>query len=183
MGGGGAKVVLYAGTLESYQGIPLLLESARYLPEGFRLVIVGGKPGQVEATRQLALERGVGERVLLIGQKPQSEIPYYMAAADVLVSPRSAGTNIPLKVYSYLRSGIPLVATDLPTHTQTLTSEIALLAPPQAEAFAAAIVSAVGEEGRRVAGAAVRFCSDNYSPERYRELVARAVACAVSTGR
>jgi len=158
----------------------LLLESARHLPPEFRLVIVGGKPLQVEATRRQAEALGVAERVCLTGQKPQADIPYYMAVADVLVSPRSAGTNIPLKVYSYLRSGIPLVATDLPTHTQTLTPDIALLAPPEPVAFAAALGEAVGESGRRVAAAAVRFCAERYTPERYRSLVASALERATS---
>ena len=39
---------------------------------------------------------------------------------DVLVSPRSRGTNTPLKIYQYLRSGKPIVATRLLTHTQVL---------------------------------------------------------------
>lgn len=180
VGGAGRKVILYAGTLEAYQGIPLLLESVRLLPPEFLLVIVGGKPSQVEATRRQAEALGVAERVCLTGQKPQADIPYYMAVADVLVSPRSAGTNIPLKIYSYLRSGIPVVATDLPTHTQTLTRDISLLAEPRAEPFAAAIVAAAGEEGKRVGGAAVRFCAERYAPERYRSLVAQALERAIS---
>ena len=36
------------------------------------------------------------------------------------VSPRSRGTNTPLKIYQYLRSGKPIVATRLLTHTQVL---------------------------------------------------------------
>ena len=35
----------------------------------------------------------------------------------MLVSPRSRGTNTPLKIYQYLRSGRPIVATRLLTHT------------------------------------------------------------------
>ena len=38
----------------------------------------------------------------------------------MLVSPRSRGTNTPLKIYQYLRSGKPIVATRLLTHTQVL---------------------------------------------------------------
>ena len=47
-------------------------------------------------------------------------------AADVLVSPRSTGTNTPLKIYQYLRSGRPIVATRLVTHTQVLNDEVAV---------------------------------------------------------
>ena len=58
----------------------------------------------------------------------------------MLVSPRIAGTNTPLKLYAYLKTGKPIVATDLPTHTQVLTSQTALLAPPDPRAFGQALL-------------------------------------------
>ena len=57
---------------------------------------------------------------IFAGERPADEIPAYLLAADVLVSPRSRGTNTPLKIYQYLRSGKPIVATRLLTHTQVL---------------------------------------------------------------
>jgi hypothetical protein len=45
-----------------------------------------------------------------------------------------------MKVFSYLDSGKPLLATDLLTHTQVLTLEVCLLRPATPEAFAAGIV-------------------------------------------
>lgn len=121
----------------------------------------------------------MSDRVRLLGRKPAAEIPHYLQAADVLVSPRTLGTNIPLKIYSYLASGVPVVATDLPTHTQTVTPDIAILAAPEPEAFAAGIARAAGPSGREVAGRARDFCMRNYTPARYRQLVAAALARAV----
>ena len=40
-----------------------------------------------------------------------------------------------MKIYSYLHSGVPTLATRLPTHTQVLSDEIALLAEPSPEEF------------------------------------------------
>ena len=56
----------------------------------------------------------------------------------LISSPRlaSAGTNTPLKIYSYLRAGKPIVATDLLTHTQVLDREVAILVRPEPGAFA-----------------------------------------------
>jgi glycosyltransferase involved in cell wall biosynthesis len=176
---GGKTIVMYTGTLETYQGIPLLLDSMQRLGGEYRLVLVGGTASQVEGLRLELAARGLAERVVLVGRQPADEIPYYLQAADVLVSPRTLGTNIPLKVYSYLASGVPVVATDLPTHTQTITSAIAVLARPEPDAFAAGIARAAGGEGRALAAAARDFCRRNYSPERYRELVAAALAKAV----
>jgi len=175
----GKKIVMYTGTLEPYQGIPLLLDSMALLGGEFRLVLVGGTPAQVEDLRRGLEARGLAGRVTLLGQKPAAEIPQYLQAADVLVSPRTLGTNIPLKIYSYLASGVPVVATDLPTHTQTISPAIAVLAAPVPEAFAAAIARAAGPAGREVAGRARDFCARNYTPARYRELVAAALAKAV----
>ncbi|MDD8012773.1 MAG: glycosyltransferase [Acidobacteriota bacterium] len=175
----GEKVVMYTGTLEPYQGVPLLLDSVARLPGDFRLVLVGGTANQVEDLRRGLAARGLTDRVALLGRKPAAEIPHYLRAADVLVSPRTLGTNIPLKIYSYLASGVPVVATDLPTHTQTVTADIAILAAPEPAALAAAIVRAAGVEGRRIAGQARDFCRENYTPERYRELVGAALAKAV----
>lgn len=174
----GRTLVLYAGTFEAYQGLPLLLESFALLDDSFRLLLVGGKEEQVEAMRRETAARGIGDRVVIQGRRPAEEMPWYLACADVLVSPRSRGTNIPLKIYSYLRSGVPVVATDLYTHTQSINGEIAVLTPPEPTAMAAAIRRAAGEEGRRVAAAAQRFCAENYSHARYRELVGAALAKA-----
>ncbi len=70
---------------------------------------------------------GVAASVVFAGQRPAEEIPAYLDAADVLVSPRSHGTNTPLKIYQYLRSGRPIVATRLLTHTQVLDDEVSIL--------------------------------------------------------
>ncbi len=176
---GRRTVVLYAGTLEAYQGMPLLLDSMKFLDDSYLLVLVGGDPDQVDRLRRALPGLGLEARVVLLGRRPAAEMPDYLKAADVLVSPRSRGTNIPLKIYSYLASGVPLVATDLPTHTQTLSPQIALLAKPEPQAFAAAIVRAAGPVGKAAAARARDFCRGHYTAERYRELVAAALAKAV----
>ena len=55
------------------------------------------------ATRRASA--GIGDVAIFAGERPAAEIPAYLLAADVLVSPRSRGTNTPLKIYQYLRSG------------------------------------------------------------------------------
>ncbi|MCX6553516.1 MAG: glycosyltransferase family 4 protein [Candidatus Aminicenantes bacterium] len=176
---GKKKVIMYTGTLEAYQGIPLLLESLHWLDDDFRLVLIGGTEDQVSRLRRQIQELKLETRVMALGRKRSRDIPYYLQAASVLVSPRILGTNIPLKIYSYLASGIPVVATDLPTHTQSITKEIAFLAAPKAEAFAAAIRLAAGSQGEVIAGRALAYCRANFTAERYIELVAQALGKAV----
>jgi len=132
-------VLLYTGTFESYQGIELLMRSVALVRPAFpnaRYVLVGGKPEQVEKQRLLAQELGIAEMVSFVGQRPLEEMPQYMALADILLSPRSEGTNTPLKLYTYLRSGKPILATDIYSHSQILTSRMAMLVPPTQEGLA-----------------------------------------------
>ena len=121
-------LVLYTGTFEAYQGLDLLFAAMAIVgasrPDA-RLVLAGGKPDQVAAARGQAKAAGIGDVTVFAGERPASEIPAYLLAADVLVSPRSRGTNTPLKIYQYLRSGKPIVATRLLTHTQVLDDDTA----------------------------------------------------------
>ncbi|MCP4157434.1 MAG: glycosyltransferase family 4 protein [bacterium] len=169
------KIIMYTGTLETYQGIPLLLDSMTHLDDSYRLVLIGGKKEQVQAVTASAGEKGLEGRVLALGSKQPSEIPYYLDASDTLVSPRILGTNIPLKIYSYLKSGLPVVATDLYTHTQSINKEISILVEPEPEKFAAGIREALSEKGKIVAQNAAAFCRENYSDAHYRELVTQAI--------
>lgn len=130
---GNGPVLLYTGTLESYQGIDLLIRSVPSIlavhPEA-SFVIAGGKPNQVQRLQQLAGEWDVTDSLHFVGQRPLEEMPTFMALADILLSPRSKGTHTPLKLYTYLRCGKPILATDILAHTQILTPDIALLVPP-----------------------------------------------------
>jgi len=103
------------------------------------------------------------------GERPADEIPSYLAAADVLVSPRSRGTNTPLKIYQYLRAGRPIVATNLLTHTQVLDGRVAELTDPTPEAFAAGILRVLGdpEYAARLGRAAGELAATRYTYESY----------------
>lgn len=180
-GAGEKRIITYTGTLEAYQGIPLLLDSMTHLSDDYRLVLIGGKPNQVEEVREAVREKGVGDRVLLLGRKEPGDIPYYLKASDVLVSPRILGTNIPLKIYAYLKSGVPVVATNLYTHTQSVSEDIAILVEPDAQAFAQGIEMAAGEKGADAAKNAQRFCAENYTQDRYKHLVDDALQKAVKS--
>ena len=171
---GGKKVILYIGTFEPYQGLDLLLQAAKKVftdREDTVLLFVGGRPEQVEGMRAEAGSLGIGRFCRFTGQVPHASVPPYLRLADVLVSPRSIGTNTPLKIYSYLRSGTPIVATDMYTHTQVLNSEVALLAQPEPDDFAAAIVRLLNdaELGKRLSAAAFRLSDEHYSYRRYVE--------------
>ena len=178
-----SPVVLYTGTFEPYQGLDLLFDAmaevARQRP-GVLLLVVGGRPDQVETARERA--RAVGAPAVFTGYQPARDIPAYVASCDLLASPRTRGTNTPLKIYSYLRAGKPIVATDRLTHTQVLDGSCALLVPPEPAAFASAIVALIDDPPMRerlASGAAVR-ARERYSRETYLSRTRAAVDRLVS---
>jgi len=183
----GTPLVLYTGTFEAYQGLDLLFASMAQViaarPDA-RLLMAGGKPDQVEKARAQAATAGIGAATIFAGERPASEIPAYLLACDALVSPRSRGTNTPLKIYQYLRSGKPIVATRLMTHTQVLSDSTAILTGVSAQEFGGGILLALNDRGRaEEVGANARQLADTrYSYEAYLERTRRACAVLFPSG-
>jgi glycosyltransferase involved in cell wall biosynthesis len=174
-----APLVLYTGTFEPYQGLHLLTQASALLATSHpqaRVLVVGGEPEQVQAAREEAEASGASGVIVFAGQQPARDIPAFVDACDILVSPRMRGTNTPLKIYSYLRSGKPIVATDLLTHTQVLSADVARLVPVDARHFAAAIGELIDspDERRRLSTAAAALAASKYSRELYVRLTAEA---------
>jgi glycosyltransferase involved in cell wall biosynthesis len=124
--------------------------------------------------------------VVFTGQRPLDEMPACFELAQVLVSPRTTGMNTPLKIYSYLASGRPIVATRILSHTQVLTDELAVLTEPTPEGLAAGIVRLLGDEplAAGLAKHAKAFAETHFSQAAYRAKVERAYeVLATATGR
>jgi len=165
-------VLMYIGNLESYQGVGLLIEGfAGAVADGTeaRLVIIGGTPAHVEEHRALAERLGVGDKVSLLGPRPVERIGEYLGQATIVASPRTQGRNTPMKVYSYLDSGAPLLATRLPTHTQVLDDEIAQLVEPTADDMSRGIKELLVDAAlrQRLADNARKRVEEEFSPEAY----------------
>ncbi|WP_052887758.1 glycosyltransferase [Thermogemmatispora carboxidivorans] len=163
-----APLLLYTGTLERYQGIELLLKSAvmvRQRCPTVRYRIIGGRQDQVAALQALCGRLGIEECVEFLGQRPPSEMAAALEQATILVSPRCTGTNMPLKLASYLQSGKPLLATSIVAHTQVLNAEVALLVPPTPEGLAAGTLFLLENStyARALASAARRFAAERWS--------------------
>ncbi len=173
-------IVLYTGTFEAYQGLDLLFAAMRTalgrVPRA-KLVMVGGHPDQVERARREAAQAGVAGSTMFTGERPSDEIPLYLDAADVLVSPRSRGKNTPLKIYQYLRAGRPIVATALLTHTQVLDSNVAILTEATPAAYGQGIAEAIlnRELATAISRRARELADTKYTYEAYVEKTKRAI--------
>ncbi|MGE5797639.1 MAG: glycosyltransferase family 4 protein [Ignavibacteria bacterium] len=172
----GKKNVVYAGTLEKYQGIDILINSFKEVvakKNDVILVIVGGTKEQIEHYSKLAAERGISEKVIFTGRLPQHLAKKYIRSAAVLVSPRSDGTNTPLKIYEQIASGIPLVATNIYSHTQVLDDKVAFLVDPKPEKMADGLLASLNSEeiSKQKVQNALKLYEEKYSRKIYKEKV------------
>ena len=168
----GLHCFVYAGTLEPYQGIELLICSfAKVVKRQFDafLLIAGGAAMQVDNYKKLAQAEGLEGRCHFAGIVSQHNVHQYLLDADTLLSPRTVGTNTPLKIYQQLASGVPIVATNIRSHTQVLNENVAFLADPEPESFAEAMISAMSNESiaSTKAANAARLYEKMYSRESY----------------
>jgi glycosyltransferase involved in cell wall biosynthesis len=170
--------IVYTGTLERYQGLDLLFESAiivkKHHPE-VSFIIVGGNPQQVEYWQNEARKYQLEDSTHFVGTVPPAEALTYLTVAEILVSPRIDGTSVPLKIYSYLHSGKPTVATNLAAHTQVLDEDIALLVAPTREALAEGISKLIRDPDlrKRLGHQAQRFAKTAFDPADYQAKVDR----------
>lgn len=167
---GSKPMILYVGNLQKYQGIDLLLHSfaqvANELPTS-RLVIVGGSDANIRKYRLLAEQLEIAERTGFLGPQPLESIPHFIRSSHIVVSPRIQGTNTPMKIYSYMESGIPLVATRLETHTQVLNDSNCWLAAANPDAFSSTIIDAWRdyERSKQMAASAQAYAEEHFSAE------------------
>jgi glycosyltransferase involved in cell wall biosynthesis len=123
-------VVVYAGRVNEEKGVGVLLDAAGYLPETHFVLV-----GKVYQSTYEDRARHLGN-VTLVGFVPPSQVPRYLALADAVVAPSRpslpyAAYMSPLKLFEYMASGKPIVASDLPVLREILVEDRnALLYPP-----------------------------------------------------
>jgi glycosyltransferase involved in cell wall biosynthesis len=175
-----ARVAVYTGHLFAWKGVDMLAETARLVPE-IRVVFVGGTERDVTRFREMY---GSLPNVVVVGFVPHDQVPLWQAAADVLVIPNSGKTKIsrhytsPMKLFEYMASSRPILASDLPSVREILTEETGYFATPDdADSFARTLdrIFSNPEEALRKARAA-RSLAENNTWEQRAERILKAVA-------
>lgn len=140
----GDVLALYVGSFAVYQGIDLLFRAippALAQTPNLRVAVIGGSPQEIAARQAQMAAAGCADRVLFPGHIPPDDLPHVLAAADILLSPRIAGGNTPLKLLDYLKAGRAIVACDNPANRLILDDTTARLVPPEPDAFAATLAA------------------------------------------
>lgn len=124
------KIVLYAGRLDGWKGVATFLEASKSFDNHVVAVVVGGDEDQVRKLKEKY------PKVMFVGFKPYINLPVYQKSADALVIPNTAQNEVsrlytsPLKVFTYMASKVPIVASDLPSIREVLGTDSAVLVKP-----------------------------------------------------
>jgi len=124
-------IIMYTGHLFEWKGAHILAEAAEYIPE-ILFVFVGGTSHDVKQFRE---KYGQAGNILILGHKQHKEISAFLSAADVLVLPNSikdkiSGYTSPLKLFEYMASNRPIVASDLESIREILNEKNSVLVKP-----------------------------------------------------
>jgi glycosyltransferase involved in cell wall biosynthesis len=154
---GQAPVVLYAGVLDEFQRLDLLVEAmahvARAEPRA-RLLVVQTIPhaGHLARFRRLLDAHGIAGQVVVTDPQPLAAVPDYLAAGDVAVVPRPRAPGFPIKVVNYLAAGKACVLYASSSGGLTHGDNAYLVSPDTGSALGEAIVEVLrdGELRRRL---------------------------------
>ena len=175
----GALLIVYTGNDAPNQGIVRLIEAAALVHERIpnAMLLLAGLPRsspylQTPTGRQLETA-GI---LKVLERQPRKKIYAILEAAQVLVSPRASGRNVPLKIFDYLATGKPIVATG-DFHRQVLREDCAILVEPTSSSLAEGIVRALEDDDlvRVIGKNALEFAERELGWDTFRERVGKVV--------
>lgn len=105
-------VILFVGNLIKLKGVDRLIKVSARLSRDFdfHFLIVGDGPERANLER-LAKDLGL-KNIVFIGIIPHDDVPFYMAASDILILP-SETEGLPGCVQEAMACGIPVVASNV----------------------------------------------------------------------
>ena len=186
-----APLAAYAGHLYPWKGADVFVRALALTP-GVRGLIVGGHPQEGDRARieRLAVDLGVADRLEITGLLPRGRVAAELSRATMLVLPNTASAiseryTSPLKLFEYLWAGRPIVASDLASLREVLTTEAAVFVPPGDAGALAAAMRDLARDPARASGlaAAARALAPLYTWSARAERLEAALEAARAAAR
>lgn len=145
------KIILYTGHLYKWKGVENLAFASKFLDKDDLIVIVGGIKWYLSDFKKFVHKNDL-KNVLILGHKDYSLIPYYLKSADCLVLTGTKESEIsrehtsPMKMFEYMASSRPIVASELPSFKEVLNDNNCIFVEPDnPEAIAIGIKKALND--------------------------------------
>ena len=117
--------LIYIGTVSKARGRDVMLEAMSLLVKNkvnVHLTIVGASLDQIDICTQRIKDLDIIKNISLIGKVSGEQIPSYLAQADIGICLWEQNPwnefNPPTKLFEYLVAGIPVLASNIRTHTR-----------------------------------------------------------------
>ncbi|QTN38484.1 glycosyltransferase family 4 protein [Cryomorphaceae bacterium] len=132
--------MIYTGSFQSWKGLDTVLNALKGWKnkEGWKLTVCGGKPEEIALYEAQMKEAGLNDRVRFAGFLDEEALRADVARAHLALLPNnreriSARYTSPLKLFEYLGSGLPILASDLPSIREVLSEDHAWFFQPEDE--------------------------------------------------
>lgn len=150
------RLIVYTGGLFAWKGIDTLFEAAQFFSGNEMVYFVGGTDEDIQRFNAKCQTSNI-KNVVIIGRRPHEEIPFWLRAADILVLPNSAKfpeskyETSPVKLFEYMASGRPIVASDLPSLRDVVDDSMVWFCEPDNPKALADAIHAVLDNPEEVA--------------------------------
>jgi glycosyltransferase involved in cell wall biosynthesis len=136
------KIILgYIGrfrTMGEEKGIPEILKAISLLAKNYANIFflaIGGTREDIDLYKDIAKKLGVDDKILILEKVERSVVAIYQKACDMLLMPfpytkHFAYYMSPLKMFEYMASKRPIIASDLPSVKDILNEKNAILIKP-----------------------------------------------------
>ncbi len=137
-----AKVVMYIGGFDVWKGVDIFFEASKKNKD-VMFVAIGGKESELKEYKSKY------PKVNFLGPRPYKDLKNHQQAADVLVIPNTAKTDLsskytsPLKLFAHMASGVPLILSRIPSLTNIVEDGEAYFFKPDDVVSLSEVISAV----------------------------------------
>lgn len=142
------RYILSVGTIERRKNILLAVKTLPLLPEDLSLVIIGRHTPYADEVKAYAEKHGLADRVIMLHNVSNAELPSYYAHAEAFVYP-SVYEGFGIPIIEAISSGLPVVACTGSCLEEAGGPDSLYVSPTDVQGMAAAILQSLRNAAER----------------------------------